>query len=129
MKVYINGVNYKNEFTEYDITYKNKYLYTTDGVYKYNEKDIKKIEYNDNTREKIYKGYTFLIDNSVLEYKDTIYHIPYLHLFCEETIYKKNIDGIYFVKVNYFDQNDYYFEVDNINDEICDKMITFLSSK
>jgi hypothetical protein len=63
-----------------------------------------------------------------MEYTDSLYHIPYLHLFCEEITSKKNIDGFYFVKTSYFDQVDYYFEIDSIDDALFEKMITFLSS-
>ena len=142
MKVYVNGFDYKINDMNYDIEYKNNYIYTNDGIYIYNEKqlrerenkkekeyEIKKIEYKEETYEKNYKGYTFLIDKTTLDYKESIYHIPYFHLFCEETIYKKNMDDFFFVKIKYFDQTDYYFEIDNMNDNIFDKMITFLSSK
>ena len=142
MKVYVNGYNYKDNL-EYDTTYKTSYLYTTDGIYLYKEKDkrkghndrthdkeyeIKKIEYKEDTTERKYKEYQFLIDNTKTEYTETLFHIPYLHLFCEEITYKKNMDGFYFVKTSYFDQVDYYFEIDSIDDVLFEKMITFLSS-
>ena len=141
MKVYVNGYDYKNQNLDYDTIYKNSYLYTPDGIYLYKEKDkrlhdknhekefeIKKIEYKEDTTERKYKNYHFLIDNTKQEYSNSLYHIPYLHLYCEETTYKKNMDGFYFVKTSYFDQVDYYFEIDNIDDVLFDKMITFLSS-
>ena len=150
MKVYVNGYDYsKNEKMnldhEYDTSYKTSYLYTTDGIYLYKEKDkknkshnerahnerefeIKKIDYKEDTTERKYKDYHFLIDNTKSEYSDSLYHIPYLHLFCEEITYKKNMDGFYFVKTSYFDQVDYYFEIDSIDDVLFEKMITFLSS-
>ena len=142
MKVYINGYDYKEKNLDYDTTYKTSYLYTTDGIYLYKEKDkkshkehthekefeIKKIEYKEDTTERKYKEYHFLIDNTKQEYSDSLYHIPYLHLFCEEITYKKNMDGFYFVKTSYFDQVDYYFEIDSIDDVLFEKMITFLSS-
>jgi hypothetical protein len=153
MKVYINGYDYSkinekiNLEYDYDIKYTSSYLYTTDGIYLYKDKDkkgkyekeniketikeheIKKIEYKGETKELTYKQFHFLIDNSKMEYSDLIYHIPYFHLFCEETIYKKNMDGFCFVKINYFDQVDYYFEIDRIEDALFENMITFLSSK
>jgi hypothetical protein len=146
MKVYVNGYNYKEKILDYDTSYKTSYLYTTDGIYLYKEKDkntkkthdkthdksnefeIKKIEYKGETTERKYKEYHFLIDNTKIEYSDSLYHIPYLHLFCEEITYKKKMDGFYFVKTSYFDQVDYYFEIDSIDDVLFEKMITFLSS-
>ena len=48
------------------------------------------------------------IEKSKINYTDTIYHIPYFHLYCQEETHKKNIgDGIFLVKLNYFDQVDY----------------------
>ena len=139
MKVYVNGYDYSKMNIDYDNEMKTSYLYTTDGIYLYKEKDkkhnghekeyeIKKIDHKEETDETMYKTYHFLIDNSKIQYSETIYHIPYFHLFCEEIIYKKNIDGLYFVKNSYFDQVDYYFETDRIDDVIFEKMITFLSS-
>jgi hypothetical protein len=64
-----------------------------------------------------------------INYTDIIYHIPYFHLSCEEEISKKNIgNGLFLVKINYFDQVDYYFETDRIDDSVYDAIITFLSS-
>jgi len=80
-------------------------------------------------KEKEYKNYRFFIETSKINYTDTIYHIPYYHLFCEEETNKKNIgDGIFLVKVNYFDQVNYYFETDRTDDSLYDAIITFLSS-
>jgi len=145
MKVYVNGYDYTKMIEpDYNTTYKTCYLYTTDGIYLYKEKDrknqanqtsyekeyeLKKINYKEDATERKYNEYHFLIDNTKTEYSDTIYHIPFLHLFCEEIIYKKNMDGFYFVKTSYFDQVDYYFEIDNIDDVLFEQMITFLSSK
>ena len=91
---------------------------------------MKKIEYTGEIRELKYNNYHFMIDKTKMEYTDSIFHIPYFHLFCEEIKSKKVMDGFSFVKISYFDQDDYYFELDtiDINKEMFDKMITFLSS-
>jgi hypothetical protein len=85
--------------------------------------------YNENKIEEHKLGdYHFLLDNTKITYTETIQHIPYHHLCCEETIYKLNIgEGIYFIKNNYFDQDSYYFETD-ITDNIFNTIISFLSS-
>jgi hypothetical protein len=87
------------------------------------------MEFIENIREKDYKNYHFFLDTTVINYTDIIYHIPYFHLFCQEETHKKNIgDGIFLVKVNYFDQSNYYFETDRTDDSLYDAIITFLSS-
>ena len=141
MKVYVDGQIYPS--LEYDSTQTKSYIYTNDGIYLYKEfkskekSELHKIEIeNDNEiREKEYNNYHFFIDsNSKNESKiktnsEIIYHIPYYHLFCREEICKKNIgDGIFLVKVNYFDQVDYYFETDRTDESLYDVIITFLSS-
>jgi hypothetical protein len=126
MKIYVNGQDYQD--IEYDIKYNKKYIYTNDGIYYY-KKELQKMEFIENIREKDYKNHHFFIDTTVINYTDTIYHIPYFHLFCQEETYKKNIgDGIFLVKVIYFDQVDYYFETDRNDESLYDAIITFLST-
>ena len=126
MKIYVDGQYYPS--LEYDTKYNNTYIYTNDGIYCY-KKELQKMEILEEIKEKDYKNYQFFIETSKINYTDIIYHIPFFHLFCEEEIYKKNIgDGIFLVKVNYFDQTDYYFETDRTDDSLYDAIITFLSS-
>ena len=128
MKIYVNGHDYQH--VEYDTTYNKKYIYTNDGIYYY-KKELQKMEVIEEIKEKDYKNFHFFIDTSKIIYTDIIYHIPYFHLLCEEEISKKNIgNGIFLVKSKYFDQEDYYFETDQIDDSdsLYDVIITFLSS-
>lgn len=126
MKIYIDGQDYPS--VEYDTKQTKSYVYTNDGIFCY-KKELKKMEVIEEITEKDYKNYHFFIETSKINYTDTIYHIPYFHLFCEEEINKKNIgDGIFLVKVNYFDQVNYYFETDRTDDSLYDVIITFLSS-
>ena len=127
MKIYVDGQSYPS--LQYDSKYTKTYIYTNDGIYSY-KKELQKIEYIEEIKEKNYKNYHFFIENSTTLVIDTIYHIPYFHLFCEEEINKKNIgDGIFLVQVKYFDQVDYYFETDRNDDSLYDIIIKFLSSK
>jgi hypothetical protein len=132
MKIYIDGEKYDSELysdLEYDTTKTKKYIYTNDGIYCY-KKELQKIEVIEDICEKKYKNVKFYIENSKTNYMDVIYHIPYFHLFCEEEICKKNIgNGLFLVKKKYFDQVDYCFETDRIDDSVYDAIITFLSSK
>ena len=126
MKIYVDGQEYPS--LEYDTKQTKSYIYTNDGIYCY-KKELQKMEILEEIREKDYKNYHFFIETSKINYTDTIYHIPYYHLFCEEETHKKNIgDGIFLVKVNYFDQVNYYFETDRTDDSLYDAIITFLSS-
>jgi hypothetical protein len=126
MKIYVNGQEYPS--LEYDTKHSKSYIYTNDGIYCY-KKELQKMEILEEIREKEYKNYNFFVETSKINYTDTIYHIPYDHLFCEEETHKKNIgDGIFLVKVNYFDQVNYYFETDRTDDSLYDAIITFLSS-
>ena len=126
MKIYVNGQEYPS--LEYDTKQIKSYIYTNDGIYYY-KKELQKMEILEEIKEKEYKNHHFFIETSKINYTDTIYHIPYDHLFCEEEIHKKNIgDGIFLVKVNYFDQVNYYFETDRTDDSLYDAIITFLSS-
>jgi hypothetical protein len=126
MKIYVDSQIYND--LEYDTKQTRKYIYTNDGIYCY-KKELQKIEIIEDIREKIYKNVHFYIENSKINYTDIIYHIPYFHLSCEEEISKKNIgDGIFLVKIKYFDQIDHYFETDRIDDSVYDAIITFLSS-
>jgi hypothetical protein len=126
MKIYVDGQEYPS--LEYDTKQTKTYIYTNDGIYCY-KKELQKMEILQEIKEKEYKNYHFFIEISKINYTDTIYHIPYYHLFCEEETQKKSIgDGIFLVKVNYFDQVNYYFETDRTDDSLYDAIITFLSS-
>jgi len=126
MKIYVDGQSYTD--LEYDTKQTNTYIYTNDGIYFY-KKELQKMECIEEIKEKDYKNYHFFIETSKINYTDTIHYIPYYHLFCEEEICKKNIgDGIFLVKINYFDQTLHYFETDRTDDSLYDVIITFLSS-
>ena len=140
MKVYVDGQTYPS--LEFETKQTKSYIYTNDGIYLYKESKTKekkselhKINIETEIREKEYNNYRFFIDQNANKSKnegvisEILYHIPYDHLFCQEEIYKKNIgDGIFLVKVNYFDQIDYYFETDRTDESLYDAIITFLSS-
>ena len=126
MKIYIDGQCYPQ--LEYDSKYTTSYIYTNDGIYSY-KKELQKIEMTEEIREKDYKNHHFFIETSKIKYTDIIFHIPYFHLVCQEEIHKKNIgNGLFLVKVNYFDQVSYYFETDRTDDSLYDAISTFLSS-
>ena len=129
MKIYVNGYDFSKKIVNYDNNFKNTFIYTNECIYSNYKKELHQIDYNESKiEEHKIDDYSFLLDNTKITYKETIQHIPYDHLCCDETIQKLNIgDGIYFIKNSYFDQDNYYFETDT--ESICfNTIITFLSS-
>ena len=125
MKIYINDVIKNISFDEIS---SKQIIYTTEGVFCNYKKKLTKIEWVDAHSQIIKEGYTFLIDSSKENYGETILHIPYDHLYCEETYSKKNIGfNIYYVKCSYFDQTSYYFETDVLDEIVFNEIISFLS--
>ena len=126
MKVYINGLVKEVPFDEIS---KKQVIYTTEGIFCNYKKKLTRIETIERSETIIKDNYTFLIDYSEELYGDTILHIPYDHLYCEETYSKTHIGfNIYYIKYTYFDQISYYFEVDRIDDDVLYEIITFLST-
>jgi len=133
MKIYVNGYDFSKINVNYDHTFKNTFIYTNECIYSNHKKELHQIVYNENkVEEHNIDDYHFLLDNTKITYMETIQHIPYYHLCCEETIYKLNIgEGIYFIKNNYFEQDSYYFETDITyitDNNIFNIIISFLSS-
>jgi hypothetical protein len=75
------------------------------------------------------KPISLLIEDSREIFLDAIMHIPYNHIYCEETYEKTHIGhDIFYIKCTYFDQISHYFEVDRLEDYMYDIMISFLFS-
>jgi hypothetical protein len=75
-------------------------------------------------------NYEFILDKSTEIFLDYILHIPYNHIYCEETFEKTHIGyDIFYIKHYYFDQVAHYFELDKLEDYMFETIITFLSSK
>jgi hypothetical protein len=114
MKVFVNGKDLSNLKIDYDSSHNQKMIYSNEGIFCFKHNKLYLLESIKEETELVpFKDISFLIDKSEILCKDTIYHIPYDHIFCEETIFKKNIDnGLIFVKKVYFDQVEYYFEIE-----------------
>lgn len=125
MKIYLNGLEKDATFDE---VVKRHIIYTNDGIFCNYKKKLTRIEYDDTEDKMIIGEYTFLINKGKEVYGETILHIPFDHLYCEETFEKKHIGyDIFYVKHSYFDQISYYFEVEHLEDFIMDEIISFLS--
>jgi hypothetical protein len=127
MKVYIDNIVKPIEF---DDKYTRQVIYSNSGIYCNKNNKLVQLVIDDQTETKSYKDYIFYIDKGAETYGETILHIPYDHLYCEEKYEKKNIGyDIHYVKYRYFDQTSYYFELDQLNEFNLDVIISFLSSE
>jgi hypothetical protein len=127
MRIYIDNMEIKN--CVFDNTTKRNIIYTKDGIFCNHKNKLTYINIMNDTQEIIINnGNTFIIDFSKETYKDSINHIPYEHLYCEETYEKKHIGyDIFYIKHSYFDQIAHYFEVERLEDYMYDIMYSFLS--
>lgn len=139
MKIYIDKYNI-NELSQkipllkpyYNKTITNKFIYSTEGIFKIDENNILKMNIISNKVDRNFKG--FIIDESKITYEKSTY-IPNEHILNNVTqiIYKINptsklnlvIEGFY--KDNSKNQNifvptDFYFET-NIEDKIYNPII------
>lgn len=129
MKVFVNNIDLSKLNIDYDTTYKQNLIYSNDGIFGFKGNKLHTIDITNDENEIIsYKDISFIVDKSEMVYKDVIYHIPYDHIFCEETIFKKNIDNsLIFVKKTYFDQVQYYFEIEGkLESFMFPKMFRFI---
>jgi len=127
MKIYIDDII---KSVEFDVKYNRHIIYSNHGIYCNKNAKLTQMITNEQYEIKSYKDYTFHIDKSIEQFGDTILHIPYDHLYCEEQFEKKNIGyDIFYVKHAYFDQCSYFFELDQLNDFNLDIIISFLSSE
>jgi len=126
MKIYVDEII---KHIEFDEKYNRHIIYSNNGIYCTKHHKLVQILPDDKYETTTYKDYVFHIDKGVESYGETILHIPYDHLYCEEKYEKKNIGyDIYYIKCSYFDQTSYYFELDQLNEFNLDVIITFLSS-
>ena len=111
MKVFV-----EHDFSKIDVEYDNKFtqrvIYSNSGIYTFIKDGFYKSIDNSTISMVPFKTITFIVENTNITYGEPIYHIPFHHIYCEETIYTKSIDtGIKFCKKEYLDQIEYYFEI------------------
>jgi hypothetical protein len=128
MKIYINDIDIKQ--CSFDTTYKKCMIYSKDGIYCNHNKKLTKIDTIISQVDHVSKNnYSFIIETSNTRYSDYLNHIPYNHIYCEETFEKKHIGyDIFYIKHYYFDQVSHYFELEHIDDCMLDCIFSFLSS-
>ena len=126
MKIYINDIAVKE--CTFDEIYTRHLIYTNEGIFCNHNKKLTRIDTINNTCDNIiYNNYTFILDYSIEEYKDFITHIPYDHLYCDETFEKKHIGhDIFYIRHSYFDQVSHYFEVERLEDFMYNEILSFL---
>jgi uncharacterized protein YqkB len=131
MKIYIDSVT--KDCTA-DSVYKKHMIYSTDGIFCLHNKKLTMVDIITNATKNINimkddKPISLVIEDSREIFLDTIMHIPYNHIYCEETYEKTHIGhDIFYIKCIYFDQISHYFEVDRLEDYMYDIMISFLFS-
>ena len=134
MKIYINDTDVTSSAfikeCAFDATYVRHLIYTNEGIFCNHNKKLTLIDtINNKCDNVIYNNYSFILDYSIEEYKDYITHIPYDHLYCDETFEKKHIGhDIFYIRHSYFDQVSHYFEVERLEDFMYDEILSFLSS-
>ena len=129
MKIFINDTGLIDiKDCVFDATYTRHLIYTNEGIFCNHNKKLTLIDTITNDADNvIYNNYTFILDYSVEEYKDFITHIPYDHLYCDETFEKKHIGhDIFYIRHSYFDQVSHYFEVERLEDFMYDEILSFL---
>ncbi len=129
MKVYVNNKDCSKLNIEYDSSHKQQYIYSNEGIFGFKHNKLYRMDIMNEEVETIpFKDHEFLIDRSEMAFKDLVYHIPFEHIFCEETLFKKNIgNSLIFVKKVFFDQTIYYFEIEGkLESFMLGKMFTFL---
>ena len=138
MKIYINDTDINDSSLNgsacindsvFDSIYTRHLIYTNEGIFCNHNKKLTLIDTINNTCDNVnYNNHTFILDYSVEEYKDFITHIPYDHLYCDETIEKKHIGhDIFYIRHSYFDQVSHYFEVERLEDFMYNEILSFLS--
>jgi hypothetical protein len=129
MRIYIDNMDIQD--CVFDNTTKRNIIYTKDGIFCNHKNKLTYIHVMNDTQETVVNnGHTFILDFSKEIYKGSINHIPYEHLYCEETYDKKHIGfDIFYIRHSYFDQVAHYFEVERLEDYMYNIMYSFLSSK
>jgi hypothetical protein len=129
MKVFLNNHDFSKLNIDYDSSYNQNFIYSNEGIFVFKQNKLYTFDITNEENETVlFKGHEFLIDKSKQLTNEIIYHIPYEHISCNETFYKKNIgNGITFVKREFFDQISYYFEIEGkLESFMFAKMFTFV---
>lgn len=126
MKLYFDDLLFDIDFK---FNYSQILLYSDEGIFYFKDNKLykKNIEYN--TYTYIFKNYEILIDNTIYNEIDEIYYsIPYNSIEVEESYFEHTINkNIKIIKKKYFNETEYYFYIDTLNDIILNKIITFIS--
>jgi len=127
MKIFV-----EHDFSKIDVNYETttikRVIYSNEGIYTFIKDGFYKSMDESRVTTVPFKNIVFLIEHTNVNYGEAIYHIPFRHIYCEETIYSKMIgNGIYFCKKEYLDQTEYYFEISGILESfMLAKMFSFL---
>jgi len=131
MKIFIQNYIIDDSKIEYDKTIFNDIIYTPFGLLMYKNKKWRK---QNVIKDKYYlvqhNEYEMLVEDNMYEYNEIYTHIPYEHVNVTETYETYNIDyNLSLTKHSYLDQTSFYFETNQIEEELINKLVSFLSNK
>ena len=130
MKLYINDFNFNDELFIFNEPKNINYIYSTNCILmKKKDKYYKEELFKYDCFKRIYSGYEFYFDNN--EYNYELYnYIPLNNISVIEEYFEMFIDyNIKLVKNCYFNEINYYFEINENSDKILDTILSFLSKK
>ena len=131
MKIFIQNYIMDDSKIEYDKKIFNDIIYTPFGLLMYKNKKWRK---QNTVKDKYYlvqhNEYEMLVEDNMYEYNEIYTHIPYEHVNVTETYETYNIDyNLSLIKHSYLDQTSFYFETNQIEEELINKLVSFLSNK
>ena len=117
MKIFVKDYDFKRlPFVYTQKTMIQKFM-TVDGVFEFHKDGFYEIQYKEIKRDvRKIKHLEFLMEDVRVRRLNKTYHIPYQHLFVEETREEILLSpGITLVKETYCGKEDYYFETQEDN--------------
>ena len=129
MKIFIQNLD--DSTVEYSNIIQKDIIYTPYGLLHFKQKKWRK---ENIVSEKYFslnhKEYEMLIEDNVYDYSEVYTHIPYEHIVVTETYKKHTLDyNLDFIMHTYLNETSYYFETKKIEDDVLNKIISFLSNK
>lgn len=128
MKLYINDFNFKNTSFIFNSVKNIDYIYSDNCILKkIKDKYYKEQLINYDCFKMNYSEYIFYFDNNEYNYNELYNYIPMNHISVNETYHEMFVDyNIKLIKHCYLNSIHYYFEINELSNEILDNIITFL---
>lgn len=126
MKLYFNDLNFNLDFT---YKFSQVLLYTDEGIFYFKDSHLYKKNINDKTSIYQYKNYEIFVDDTNYNNDDEVYYyLPYNNIEIEEYYYEYIINkNIKLMKIKYFNEIEYYFDINVWNENNIKKIISFIN--